>query len=654
MSRRSLSKLQSLISRMENNMVTSVTGWGSPANIRKELQRTQHELQLAQSKLERYRATLRLAGTNIERRNKVIRALTSFPYQASRMTEPAALLKLGLTQALEMTEAQVGAIVIIDPTTKELAMGAHEGLTPELVRILTGKQFDAGAAVLMPHLVAGTGALIEDLETADEGERMLLAAAEVSGLISLPLFAGDQLLGSLVAGTKDDSRFSPASTHFLIAIAQGIAVALESLRLRERLWHMAEMFLSQATSPGNLDSPREHNDTPLPLLPPLQARLADLVANLGGTVGIIFFLDKLKEDLQITLAADYGLSPIFTNEYAQFRNSYAFFPFHQLFTHHLLVKNLAQVNARQAMPLLKSLQAEGAKSLMAAYFSDRDETRLRVILVAAPKTAVFTADQFDTLLTGARGLLPLLQEAPAVPTLPTRSVHVPSMTLEAKEGDLELLLAAMMEAEEEVQRHNADFATLNDISEMLVQTLELGPVLQAVLGKIRQMLQTDVAWLYLMEDLELERPWLRLIAWEELSAEYVTAAEELTLRDTLEGVVATENKARHLNDVLQEPELCRQMHEIEQIQSVAIVPLSCPEIVVDGVVHRRVVGVLAVGMRQAYTWQPRQMRLLNTVTNQMGFAINNAQLYAQVREDMEAYSLSNQFLKQVNDALMGI
>jgi GAF domain-containing protein len=635
-------------------MTTTVPGWGSPANIRKELQRTQQELQKAQLKLERYRATLRLAGTNIERRNRVIRALTSFPYQAGRMTEPAALLKLGLTQALEMTEAQVGAIVIIDPGTKELAMGAHEGLSPELVRILTGKQLDAGAATLMPHLVAGTGALIEESETADEGERMLLTAAQVSSLISLPLFAGEQLLGSLVAGTVGEIRFSPASTHFLIAIAQGIAIALESLRLRERLWYMAEIFLSQAASaPDGLGAAQEQTDVPPPpLLPPLQAQLADLVASLGGTMGAVFFMDKLKEDLQITLAADYGLSPIFTNEYAQFRNSYAFFPFHQLFTHNMLVKNLARLNASQPMPLLKSLQEEGAKSLMAAYFSDPEETKLRVLMVAATKTAVFTASQFDDLLNGARELLPLLSEAPAVPTLPTRSVHVPSMTLEAKEGDLELLLAAMMEAEEEVQRHNADFATLNDISEMLVQSLELGPVLEKVVRQIRQMLQTDAAWLYLVED--VERPWLRLLAAEGLSDVYLEKAHHLSFHDTLEGTAATENKASHLNDISQEPDLCRQMHQMEQIQSVAVVPLSCPEIVVDGQVHRRVVGVLAVAMRQSHTWQPRQIRLLNTVTNQMGFAINNAQLYAQVRENMEAFSLSNQFLKQVNDALMGI
>lgn len=636
---------------MAGTMTKRLAGWTNPVNMRRELQKSEQALQKAQQQLERYRATLRLAGTNIERRNRVIRALTSFPYQASRMTEPAALLRLGLTQALQMTEANIGAIVIIDPNSKELALGAHEGLSSELVRILTGKQFDAGAATLMPHLVAGTGALIENTATADSGERLLLKAAQVNSLISLPLFAGEQLLGSLVAGTTQENQFSPASTHFLIAISQGIAVALESLRLRERLWHMAETFLSQSSQTESY----ANESTPMPpLLPPLQAQLAELVANLGGTIGAIFFVEKLKEDLQITLAADYGLSPIFTNEYAQFRNSYAFFPFHQLFTHNLLVKNLARVNSSQPMPLLKSLYTEGANSLMMAYFADPAENKQRIILVAAPKTAVFRSEQLDTLLEQAKTLLPLLTEAPMVPTLPTRSIHVPSMTLEAKEGDLELLLAAMMEAEEEVQRHNADFATLNDISELLVQSLQLEPILSQVISKIRQILQTDAAWLYLMDDIDAERPYLRLVAADGLSDVYTTAVQQLPLRDTLEGTAVAKHQARYLNDISQEPQLCHQMHQLEQIQSVAVIPLLCPEIVVEGQVQKRMVGVLTVAMRQSHTWQARQMRLLNTLTNQMAFAINNAQLYAQVREDMEAFSLSNQFLKQVNDTLMGI
>lgn len=634
---------------------SSSNGWGSASTIQEELETTKKELESTKKKLDQYKATLRLAGTNIERRNRVIRALTSFPYQASRMTEPAALLKLGLSQALEMTEALVGAVVIIDSATKKLSLGAHEGLTPDLVRILTGYQFDEGAVTLMPHLVTGTGALIEDSESADEGERALLEAGQVSSLISLPLYTGDQLLGTLIAGTTGDARFSPASTHFLIAISQGIAVSLESLHLRERLWQMAETFLSQAV-PMSADPQFSAFDDDqdlvrqTPILPPLQAKLADIIAGFGGTIGAIFLLDETKKDIQVTLAADYGLSPMFTNSFAQFRDSEGFFPFRHLLTHNLLVKHLPAVTTNQPMPLLISLQEEGAKSLIATCFHDSSVNKSRAIFVASPEPAAFIADHIGPLLAECAELKPLLTDLPPMPTLPTRSVHVPSMTLEAKEKDLELLLAAMMEAEEEVQRHTMDFAMLNEISEALSQSLDLEPVLNQVVVTIQQMLETDAIWLHLIDESTGERNKLHLAVHKGLGDEYAHGRLHLTLNDTIEGEVAQDNRPRYINDAAKGGKIS----ELDGIQSVAIIPLSCPEIMVEGDVHRRVVGVLSVAMHKLHAWQPRQVRLLNTVANQMAFAINNAQLYTQVKEDMEAYSLSSQFLQKVNDSLMGV
>ena len=371
---------------------------------------------------------------------------------------------------------------------------------------------------------------------------------------------------------------------------------------------------------------------------------------MGGTIGAVFLLDETKQDIQITLAADYGLSPMFTNSYAQFRNSEGFFPFKHLLTHNLLVKHLPAVTMNQPIPILISLQEEGAQSLIAICFHDPDVNKSRAIFIASPEPAAFVADHVAPLLVECEEFLPLLTDLPPMPTLPTRSVHVPSMTLEAKEKDLELLLAAMMEAEEEVQRHTLDFAMLNEISEALSQSLDLEPVLNEVVGTIQQMLETDAIWLHLIDEMDGDRTKMHLSVQKGLSDEYAVGRQDLTLGDTIEGEVAKENKPRYMNDVSDD----KATSDLDGIQSLAIIPLSCPEIVVDGEVHRRVVGVLSVAMHKLHTWQPRQARLLNTVANQMAFAINNAQLYSQVKEDMEAYSLSSQFLQKVNDSLMGM
>lgn len=609
-------------------------------------------------RLEQYRATLRLAGAEIERRNRVIRALTAFTYQASRLTEPAALLNLALTQAVATTHAGVGAIVLIDAQTKALMMGTHRGLSTELVQILTGRQFSPSATVLMPHLVTGKGALLELSKSSSDDERELLALGELSSLASLPLQAGHRLLGALVVGIQGGARFTAADVHYLLAIAQGTAVALESLSLREKLWHMAENMLTHDSllfedSPSLISDSRTENgrltEPDLPMLPPVQSELANIVADLGGTMGAVFILTPGKKDTQVTLAADYGLSPVFTNAYANFKLSDGKFPFEQLSRRHLLVKRVVMASKRQQIPLLASLQEEGVRSLLAVQFSTRPG---RIIFVGSTKPETFQQSDIDHLLDKAPRITPLLKETPAVPTLPTHSVHVPSLEREATDDDLEQLLAAMMEAEEEVERHNRDWLTLNNIAELLNQTLYLNTVLPRVLEKTREVLNTEAIWLYLLAADPRHPKRMRLQTQLGLSGEFVRALNYISVGDGFEGDVAAHNKARFVDDVLQDAIHCHLLIELEELQSVAAVPLACPDFE-DGQEQMRVVGVVATGTRTPYAWSSRAVRLLTSIANQMAFSVNNAQLYAQLKEDVQVLSASNEMLSQLNEQLLG-
>ncbi|HXV42689.1 MAG TPA: hypothetical protein VEC96_06470, partial [Anaerolineae bacterium] len=138
--------------KFENDLPLVVDNWPM------SLEATRERLKEVEQRLEQYRAALRLTHIEIERRNRSIIALTTFAYQASRLANSSALLKLTLTQALEIIGAPLGAIVIIDAETKALDLSIYKGLTVELVDILTGRQLGQGAIALMPHLVAGSGA----------------------------------------------------------------------------------------------------------------------------------------------------------------------------------------------------------------------------------------------------------------------------------------------------------------------------------------------------------------------------------------------------------------------------------------------------------------------------------------------------------------
>ncbi|MFC1975546.1 GAF domain-containing protein [Chloroflexota bacterium] len=462
------------------------------------LEGTRTELKKAQRRLERYQAALRLADVEIKRRNRSIIALTTFAYQASHTATPTGLLKLALVQALETSNASVGAILLIDAETKDLTLGVHKGLTPELIRILTGQRLDHGATALMPHLVAGASALLEYDTSDDEAERSLLAASRLTSLVSLSLQIGPRLVGSLLIGLRDNRHFTPAELCFLMAISQETAVAMESLHLREGLWLTAEALLGEAAS----------------------------------------------VELQ-----------------------------------------------------------------------EVEQTDLESVDVSMP--------------------LGLPDIAPAIP--------------QPAEDDLEQLLAAMMEAEDEVQQQNSDLQTLNTISEMMNRTLDLRKILKCTVDQTQTTLKTDAAWLYLMD----ERNQLEMQAHTGLSTKYVRGMQCLKLGASIEGRVAEDNRASFVESVAKDVHSHKIWVDKEQLHALAAVPITRPGADTEQA-DSNVIGVLAVGKRsqQSYLWTPREMRLLSSIANQVAPAIDNARLYAQVQEGEVGLRTGNQILQEINDMLL--
>ncbi len=464
------------------------------------LEATRQQLQKAQKRLDRYRAALRLAGVEIERRNRGIIALTTFTAQASRAATPTTLLKLALVQALETINAPTGAIILIDADTKELVLGIHKGLTTELHNTLTGQQLDTSAMALMPHLVTGSGALLEYKSTTDKTEIALLVASRLTSLVSLPLQLGPRLIGAFLVGLQGTRTFSPAELCFLMAISQATTIALEGLRLRESLWNTAEVFLGEETIDIDLQK-----------------------------------VDQADIDLEISTPFD----------------------------------------------------------------------------------------------------------------LPATTPNIP----QPADDDLEQLLAAMMEAEDEVQQQNTDLQTLNTIADMMNSTLDLREILQCTVDQTKTTLETDAAWVYLVN----ERNQLEMSAHIGLSANYVIGMKSLKRGDGLEGKVAVENKARFVEAVPEDEHRYKIWVDKEGLHALAAVPISRLESKGQtGQLDSRAVGVLVAGKRtvQAYAWTPREMRLLTSIANQVALAIDNARLHAQVQDDQVSLKAGNQVLQEINDMLL--
>ncbi len=466
------------------------------------LEATRKQLKKAQIRLERYQAALRLANTEIERRNRDLLALTTFTYQASRTASMVGLLKLALVQAMVTANTSVGAIVLVDKETKELMLGVHKGLTSELTKILTGQQLGNGAVSLMPHLVTGSGALLEYHNSEDKMEKLLLHVSRLTSLVSLPLQLGPRLVGAFLVGLQEKRAFAPAELCFLMVLSQELAIALESVRLREGLWLTAEALMG-----GELDSvDLEH-------------------------------IDDAKLNLQIPT------------------------PFE--------------------------------------------------LPTAASTTSVPAGD------------------------------------------DLEHLLAAMMEAEDEVKQHNADLQTLNTIADIMNRTLNIKEILQSAVDQTMKTLDADAAWLYLVD---AERNQLEMRAHTGLSEAYVRGMQLLKVgRREIEGQTAADGKAHFIDSVAKDYPRHKIWVDGEKLHAIAAIPIICPDFSTQtGQTGSHVIGVLAVGKKdvQSHRWSPREGRLLTSISNQLALAINNAQLYAQVQEHEVGLRAGNEVLRTVNDMLL--
>ncbi len=465
------------------------------------LEATREQLKKAEKRLQRYRAALRLANVEIERRNRGIITLMTFAYQANRTANPSTLLKLALVQALEAIDAPTGATVLIDKDTKMLTLGIHKGLTPELMDILTGKDLEHGATALMPHLVAGSGALLESKTSTDDLELQLLTASRLTSLVSLPLQLGPKLMGAFLIGLRGKKTFTPAELCFLMALSQETAIALESLNLRDGLWHTAEAFLGQEIS--SLD------------------------------------LGDVTEDID-------------------------------------------------------------------------------------PSATIPTP--FD---------------------LPTTSADV----LEPAEDDLELLLAAMMEAEDEVQQQNTDLQTLITIAKLMNRTLNLKEILQCAVDQTKTILNKDATWVYLIN----ENRQLSLGAHTGLSKHYAQAMGRLALSDGLEGKAVLKNHPYFVDDINSAGIPHKIWVDKEGIHGLAVVPITRPDIKQQAGENKSyVIGVLAAATihESSHTWTPRETRLLTSVANQIALAIDNAQLYEKLQEKEAGLRAGNEVLQNINDMLL--
>ena len=168
-----------------------------------------------------------------------------------------------------------------------------------------------------------------------------------------------------------------------------------------------------------------------------------------------------------------------------------------------------------------------------------------------------------------------------------------------------------------VKENEKRLDTRRQISSAVSQSLELDQVLNNAIDSVVDMMQADVAWIFLLDE---EAGELVLTAPRGISEEFVKRKDRIRVGEGLNGRVAQTGKALVVDDASKDPRITREVMSNYNIRSSLIVPLRS---------KGKVCGTFCIAMHSLRSFRPEEVELLTAIGDEIGVAIENAYLYQQ-------------------------
>jgi len=194
-----------------------------------------------------------------------------------------------------------------------------------------------------------------------------------------------------------------------------------------------------------------------------------------------------------------------------------------------------------------------------------------------------------------------------------------------------------------LQNSENRLATLNEVSCLLTQTLEVEQVLSSAIEKVAQVMDIEVALIFLVNK---ETDELEILAHKGVSQEFVAAVDRLKVGEGFNGRVAASGEAMVVEDTSHDPRLSREEARREGLYAQLIAPLRFKE---------KVIGTLCVAVRHPRQFQPEEIQLLTIIGNAIAIALENARLYEEQRQIAAELEVSERnyrtLFESANDAI---
>ena len=176
------------------------------------------------------------------------------------------------------------------------------------------------------------------------------------------------------------------------------------------------------------------------------------------------------------------------------------------------------------------------------------------------------------------------------------------------------------QAEEEIRRYTRQLEALFNIGATVSQTLNPEELLDSVLDTVLMVMGVEVGGIFLLDK---QTNKLLLKAHRGMSPEFARRVQVVSIGDGFIGQVAKLGKPILAEDVSADSKLSWMRKMGDGIQSFAAVPIMAKE---------KILAVMGVGSGKYRKFPDWEMQMLDTIANQIGMAIENAQLYEHALE----------------------
>jgi PAS domain S-box-containing protein len=198
-------------------------------------------------------------------------------------------------------------------------------------------------------------------------------------------------------------------------------------------------------------------------------------------------------------------------------------------------------------------------------------------------------------------------------------------------------------AEEVLKRNNDQLLALNEISALASTSLRIEDILEAAVPLLKKAMAADAVIVYLREP---EGTDLMLVKQTGFEESVVPSITRLTPSDSITGTAVEFNRATYIAEKAYQDQRVipknRDLLRDARLESMAVIPLASKDFAQ---------GALDLFYREPHSFSDQERRLLALVGNQLGAAIENARLYAQLREQIDRLTALYELSQQLTSTL---